>query len=161
MFKDGKLFGKINIVDMAVILIVVLLIIGATIKFGKFNSKTEESTSQNIEYKVEVKNIRGYTVDALQIGDLVYDSQTGISIGSITNIEKTNAKTYESLITGDVVLVENPYKYDVVITVETPGSVETDAYYANKTIELKVNSVKVIETKYTKTSGTISDIKVK
>ena len=57
--------------------------------------------------------------------------------------------------------MENPYKCDIVVTIETPGTVETDAYYANKTIELKVNSTKIIETKYTKTSGTISDIKVK
>ena len=161
MIKDGKVFGKINVVDLCVILVIVLLIIGAVIKFGNFNSKTEETTNQIIEYKFEIKNVREYTLNALASGDKVYDSQTGIEIGKITNVEYTSAKTYEGLVTGEIVLVENPYKCDIVVTIETPGTVETDAYYANKTIELKVNSTKIIETKYTKTSGTISDIKVK
>lgn len=161
MFKDGKLFGKINIVDLSVIIIIILLIVGATIKFGNFNSKTEETENQTIEYKLEIKNVRDYTLNALVSGDAVYDSQTGINIGTITDVEYTTAKTYEGLITGEIVLVENPYKCDIVLTIETPGTVETDAYYANKTIELKINSAKIIETKYTKTSGTISDIKVK
>ena len=48
MIKDGKVFGKINVVDLCVILVIVLLIIGAVIKFGNFNSKTEETTNQII-----------------------------------------------------------------------------------------------------------------
>lgn len=161
MFKDGKIFGKINVVDFFVILIILLLALGAVLKFGKFNSKTEESTNQTIEYKMEVKNIRDYTINAIQSGDLIFDSQTGINIGTVTNVEAINAKTYESTYEGEIVLVTNPYRYDMVITIETPGSIEADAYYANKTIELKIDSDKVIETKYIQTTGRISEINVK
>ncbi len=159
--KNGKVFGKINILDFFVLLLVVLLIIGAIIKFGKFNNKTEESSNQVLEYKFEVKNIREFTIDAIESGDMVYDSQTGVNIGVIKNVEKKHAETYDVADDGKTIPVDNPYRYDMTLTIETLGTVEKDAYYANKTIELKIDSEKKIETKYVKTTGKISEIDVK
>ena len=161
MIKDGKIFGKINIVDFFVLLVVVLLVLGAIIKFGKFNNKTEESSNEIIEYKIEVKSIRDFTVKAFESGDIVYDSQTGVNIGKITNVETVPAETYEIMENGKTELVNNTDRYDMTLTIETPGTVETDAYYANKTIELKLDSEKKFETKYAKTTGKVSEISVK
>lgn len=158
MFKNGKLFNKINIIDLCVILVIVLLIVGAVVKFGKFNSKTEEATQSTMEYRFAVNNIRDYTVNAFVVGDLVYDSQSGAYIGKITNIEKNESKTYEAISTGEVIDVKNPYRFDILLTIEAPITIEKDAYYINNTIELKVNSTKIIETKYVKTSGIVYDI---
>lgn len=161
MFKDGKLFGKINIVDIAVILIVIILIVCATIKFRKFNQKTADSASQTIVYQIDVQNVREYTLEMIKSGDTIYDEQTGVNIGEVVDITSKPAETFETLPSGEVVEVYNPYRFDIVLTIETPGTVETNAYYANKSIELKVNSTKVIETKYLKTTGTISNISIK
>ena len=159
--KDGKVFGKINILDFFVLLVIVLLVIGAILKFGKFNNKTDESSTQTIEYKIEVKSIREFTINALASGDTVYDSQTGVNIGKITNVEKKPAETYDVAENGEIMKVYNPYRYDIVITIETPGDTSKDAYYANKTIELKLDSEKKIETKYAKTTGKIMEINAK
>lgn len=159
--KDGKVFGKINILDFFVLLVIVLLVIGAILKFGKFNNKTDESSTQTIEYKIEVKSIREFTINALASGDTVYDYQTGVNIGKITNVEKKPAETYDVAENGEIMKVYNPYRYDIVITIETPGDASKDAYYANKTIELKLDSEKKIETKYAKTTGKIMEINAK
>lgn len=159
--KNGKVFGKINILDFFVLLLIGLLIVGAVIKFGKFNDRTEETSAQTLEYKIEVKGIRDFTINALESGDIVYDSQTGINIGTITNIEKKSAETYDTAENGETMTVYNPYRYDMIITIETPGDASKDAYYANKTIELKLDSEKKIETKYVKTTGKIIDINAK
>ena len=161
MLKDGKLFGKINIVDCFVLLIILLLIIGAVMKFGKFNSGVEVSSNQIIEYQMKIKNVRDFTIDAMQSGDIVYDSQTGNSIGKITNVEKEDAITYDFKSTGELIEVHNSDRCDAIITIETDGTVDENGYYANKIVELKVDSTKIIETKYVKTSGTIVDIKIK
>ena len=161
MFKNGKLFGKINIVDLCVVLVILLLVVGASIKFQKFNSKSEETQSTAIVYEFTVNNVRDYTILAIQKGDTVYDSQSGVAIGKVVAVQKTQAETYEGTSTGNVIKVTNPYRYDMILTIETPGTVEKEAYYANKSIELKVNSSKQIETKYMKTSGTISAITVR
>ena len=151
---------KINIIDLLTVLVVILLIVAAYVKFGKYNVKTEESSQETIVYTVDVYSVRDYTALAYQSGDIVFDSLTGVNIGVIQNVEITDAVTYEPAQDGKLVKATNPYKKDLVITIETPGTVENNAYYANKSIELKVNSQKAIETKYAKTTGTISSINI-
>jgi hypothetical protein len=151
---------KINIIDLLTVLVLILLIVAAYVKFGKYNVKTEDSTQGTLLYTVDVYSVRNYTAMAYQSGDIVFDSLTGVNIGVIQNVEMTDAVTYEPAQDGKLVKAINPYKKDLVITIKTPGTVENNAYYANKSIELKVNSQKAIETKYAKTTGTISSINV-
>lgn len=151
---------KINIIDLLTILVVILLIVAAYVKFGKYNVKSEESSQGTLLYTVDIYSVRDYTADAYQSGDIVFDSLTGVNIGVIQNVESVDAVTYETAENGKLVKTTNPYKKDVVLTIKTPGTVEANAYYANKSIELKVNSQKSIETKYAKTTGTISSINI-
>lgn len=151
---------KFNIIDLAVLLLIVLLIWGASVKFSKYNAKTDESSEETIIYTIDITNVRDYSLQAYQSGDTVYDSLTGVNIGTIQKIESVDAVSYENREDGELVKVVNPYKKDIVLYIETPGTVENNAYYANKSIELKVNSQKAIETKYVKTTGIISNITV-
>ena len=64
----------------------------------------------------------------------------------------------KSMVDGTVKVVENPYKKDVILTIETPGTVTDLGYFANKSIELKVGSEKNIETLYATTIGKIGSI---
>ncbi len=151
---------KFNIIDAAVLLVIVLVIWGASIKFGKYNVKTDKSSEGTILYTIDITNVRDYSLQAYQSGDTVFDSLTGVNIGTIQKIESADAVSYENREDGKLVKVVNPYKKDIVLYIETPGTVENNAYYANKSIELKVNSQKAIETKYVKTTGIISNITV-
>lgn len=151
---------KINIVDLLVVIVIITLIVAASVKFSKYNTKTEESTETTILYTMNVLNVREYSADAYKSGDTVYDSLTGVNIGTIKDVTQTEAVTYEITEDGGLSKIINPYRRDLVLYIETPGTVENNAYYANKSIELKVNSQKAIETKYAKTTGTISNINV-
>ena len=151
---------KINIVDLLVVIVIITLIVAASVKFSKYNTKTEESTETTILYTMNVLNVREYSADAYKSGDTVYDSLTGVNIGTIKDVTQTEAVTYEITEDGGLSKIINPYRRDLVLYIETPGTVENNAYYANKSIELKVNSKKAIETKYAKTTGTISNINV-
>ena len=55
-------------------------------------------------------------------------------------------------------LKEKEFKNDIILTIETPGTVTDSGYYANKSIELKVGSEKEIETRYATTSGKVTSI---
>ena len=158
MSKNKKI--KFNIVDLLVLIMIVGVVLSASVKFNKYNAKTEESSETTLKYTIDVNNVRDYYLDAYQIGDVVYDSLTGVNIGTISEIDSTDAITYENSENGKVVKVTNPYRKDIVLHLETPGTIESNAYYANKSIELKVNSQKAIETKYIKTTGIISNITV-
>ena len=63
--KNGKLFGKINIIDVAVILVAIAVVIGVFVRFTGGAGKIVKETKK-IEYVVQISGVRGYTVDALE-----------------------------------------------------------------------------------------------
>ena len=51
-----------------------------------------------------------------------------------------------------------PNKYDLVLVIETQGTIDNSGYFANRSVELKVGSEKIIETLYAKSTGIITEI---
>lgn len=150
---------KINIIDITVVLIVFILIFAAIVKYRNFNETDEvNSKLDTIVYEIKVSNIRNYTVEAFVSGDIVYDSQTNVEIGKIIDKIVTPAKGYETMKDGNIIETEIVDKYDMVLEIETPGLVNDTGYFANKTVELKVGSEKMIETLYAKSTGVVLKI---
>lgn len=149
---------KINIIDVAVVILILILIVFAYLKFGVYEHTKTDAEMSGIQFSIKISEVRKYTGDAFKVGDTIYDSQTKLAIGSITNIEMVNSKVNSETTDGRIILVENPERYDVIITVETQGIENDKAYFADKSVELKVGSEKVIETLYVKTTGKIISI---
>ena len=158
MIKDGKLFGKINLFDAVILFLIIILIIAGITKFSTFNQAVDANSAGKITYQFIINNVRDYTANAFQSGDSVFDSQTGINIGTIRKVQIQDAGTIKSLASGKTVVAENPYRRDVVLTIETPGSSTENGFFANKSIELKVGSEKNIETLYATTYGKVKSI---
>lgn len=147
---------KINIIDISVILIIMILIFAATIKFKNYNETDDvNSKIDNIIYDIRINGIRNYTVDAFEVGDILYDTQTNVEIGKIINKVSSKAKVYEKVKSGEMVEVEIPNRYDMILTMETTGTINETGYFANRSVELKVGSEKIVETLYAKSTGTI------
>jgi len=154
-------FTKINIFDIAALLLILALCLAAYFKFN-INEHTKTDTKMNtIEYQIKFPGLRKYSLDTFKSGDTVYDSQTKLVIGTIKNIEYVEAETIEETSKGIAVLAKNPEKYDITLTIETIGMETNDAYFADRSVELKVGSKKQIETLYIKSTGTITSVKVK
>lgn len=156
--RNGKLFGKFNLFDIAILILILALIAFGIIKYRTLDKTVDTSASGSIIYTMMISNVRDYTVDAFVIGDTVFDSGTNVNIGKITNVESRPTKLVRVLKDGTAKVLENEYRNDIILTIETVGSSTNEGYYANKSIELKVGSEKEIETKYAKTYGKISSI---
>ncbi len=155
---SGKKF-KLNIIDVIVIFLIVILVCASIVKFRNYNETGEENSRiDTIVYNVKISNIRNYTVDAFEIGDVVYDSQMNVEIGKIIDKKYVEAKGYEALKSGEIIETKIPNKYDMILTLEAPGLISENGYYANKSVEIKVGSEKIIETLYAKSGGMITDI---
>ncbi|MBQ9267879.1 MAG: DUF4330 domain-containing protein [Clostridia bacterium] len=151
---------KMNLIDIAVVVLIIALGFALYLKFGVYDHTKTEAAMSKIEYSIKIYNVRNYTADAFQVGDTVYDSQTKLAIGKIMNIETESAKTVKETTNGKAVTAENPNRYDVLLTIETDGMETEKAYFADRSVELKVGSEKQIETLYVKTNGTIFSIDV-
>ena len=150
---------KFNILDIAVIIIILLLIFASYTKFRNYNAKSSEDYSlEKIEYVIKVYGVREYTSNAFEIGDKIYDTQTNAEIGTLINKEIKPTTGYEKIENGELIKVEVPERYDLTLTLETEGTITQNGYFANRSVELKVGSEKTIETLYAKSSGRISKI---
>lgn len=158
LINNGKLFGKINIFDVVICLLVIALVVAGFAKFKIFNKAVDATSSGKVTYTFLIDDVRDYTANAFVSGDVLFDTNTDINIGTITNVELKDAKVMKAIATGKTVFAENPYKKDVILTVESPGSMTKDAYFANKSVELKVGSEKKVETRYVMVTGKIGSI---
>jgi len=165
MFIDekGKLFGKINILDLCVILAVIIGISGIAISKIDFNKAdtTKSTTASTTESKKEkvtlevgllLKEVRTITRDAIVVGDEVLTTSTGTKLGKIKKVESTPSKQNILTDNGEMYTAVIPEKYDVTIYVETEATKTKNGYHGEddwhflfgKYIEIRTSTVKTM-----------------
>lgn len=65
MDKNGKIGGKVSIIDILVVVLVVAVIVGIVARYGSSVTGAVKSNKQ-FEYVLKVESVRQYTVDALE-----------------------------------------------------------------------------------------------
>lgn len=155
--KEGKLFGKISVVDILVVAVLVVAVLGIYTKFFKTNERVTVS-NEIIEYKMSVKNIRQGSVDALSKLGPIYDTTTKEYMGEITEVSSVPAKGERTLGDGSVINAQIPDRFDVEFTVKVDGSSNNSGYYTKNNLLLCVGSKFVVSGKYVKTTGEICAI---
>lgn len=155
--EKGKFFGKINAIDFVIILIVIVLAVATYQKFFKMDNTSITQTMLPIKYDVEILGCREQLSNAIKQGDELYDKISG-KIGNITNISKRTAKQTIQLADGSYKECDVPNRYDITLTVEAEGIVNSEGHFVNKSYELVVNSLKNFKTKYANASGKVMKI---
>lgn len=156
--RDGKLFGKISIIDIAVVLIVVILAIGI---YGKFSggTATTVTSGEKIECTFLVKNIRMYTVEALQKGGGLYDKTSKEFIGDIKNVSYEEGKYFVNMADGSFKTIDNPEdRYNAYVTVEFLGKTSNKGYYTAANKYLAAGTTVLINSKYAECESTVYSI---
>ena len=158
--EHGRVFGKISVIDVAVILIVVLIGAALFIKYNVLDASDKSSGTEPITYTVTVYGVRDYTVDALKPGDLLYDKNNsgGYPIGTITDVQTAGAKKASELSDGTIVLGNKIGYMDITLTVQADVTRSTGKYLVNRTYELNTNSKRMFTTKYCTFEATITGI---
>ena len=159
MDKNGKIFGKVSIIDLLVLLAVIVGAIGFSVRFF---STAAENVNENTkcEYVVEIQDVRAFTVDALAKKGVVTEKKSGGIIGEITNVESKKYALPHVLSNGRVILVDIPEKYSVEVTVVGEGNVTSGGYYIGENVELSVGSTITMASKYANSTGKVKSIKI-
>ena len=152
--EKGKIFGKINIIDLLAVLIIVVSVAAVCFKFGFSAHKNVGSAGD------EIKAIRDISADALNIGDSLTEKTTKKKIGKIIDKRVEPAKEVvnkaDGTLTGEV---EIPERYDVYITVKGSGTANDTGYFLDGTYQIGVFSSVVFSSRYIETTGTVTEIK--
>ena len=157
--ENGKIFKKVNIIDFFVVAVVIVLALSAFLKFGKAGETL--SSDKTIEYTINVKQVRQYSVDALDDNLLgIKENDTKKELGDIINIKVTPAKEQVKLIDGSYKEVELKEYYDALLTVRVKGTETNDNYYTNTGRKLIVGEEIVINNDYVGVQGVVASVEV-
>ncbi|MBQ9980865.1 MAG: DUF4330 domain-containing protein [Oscillospiraceae bacterium] len=156
--EKGRLFGKLNLIDTVAIIVVLLLVIGVCMRFFVLDSTSVNTETTPITYSVQASGVRMYTIDAIEVGDTVYDDDTGTMVGVISAIDYAPAAQVDMAQDKDYFYGTSDQYYDLTITLDADGTVTNGRTYLNKTYELNVNSSRELHTKYCAFSVKISEI---
>ncbi len=143
--EKGRLFGKINIIDLIVILFIVLVII---VGFKYLLSGSEQ---EYVPVYFKVDNVEPDIVESLKIGDVVFDSN-GNEIAIINDLELL--ENHQLFVTADVLVIndkdififENEYvlKANNKIKLETQSMVlNGEVILVNKTPITKLDNLTI------------------
>ena len=156
--EKGKLFGKISIVDIAAILLVFALLGGVYFKLFVYGRNMEKTNATKFNYQVMVSDVRMVSVDALQIGNKVFDEDTKEYLGIIVDKEIKPCQLNLLKNDGTYVKAEKPDRYNVIITVEATGIVNNEGYIINGKREIKRGLEQKLVTRVIAPNATVLDI---
>ncbi len=160
MDKNGKLFGKISIVDIAVILVLIVGVCGffytkAELDKGNVLSNSDamliksSAKTDALEVALKIENVRDITRDAVIVGDEVYITATNKLLGNVVRVESEPHKTDAMTDEGVIYKATIPERFDVTIVVEAEGKKKPEGYftsnnfhlYYGKSIEVKTSTI--------------------
>jgi hypothetical protein len=114
--KKGKLFGLINLFDLFVILVIIagIAFIGTRLNFNE----TEVSVNEvELDVTFLIEDIRFETIDALTMGDQMYEYDTNLYFGEIVDFSYENHPVYIETDSGELIKRDNPDRYDVYVKI--------------------------------------------
>lgn len=159
MDKNGKIKGKVSIIDILVIILVVVVIAGIAARYGSRVTTAVKSDKQ-FEYVLRVENVREYTVNALQKMGKTTDKKSEKDLGEIVDVKVENATQQSITASGEVKTPEIPGRYTCYVTIVATGKESDDNYILEDSTELSVGRNIDLYSKYVKTSGDITSVKV-
>lgn len=157
--EKGKFFGKINIIDLLIVVVIFALAIATFVKFRTSDAYMSKDTV--IEYTLLVENVRMPTVDAINDKkDGIIDYETKKEIGDIVDTEISGASELELMTDGTYKEVKFKDKYDVLLTLRTKGTETEDNFFTLSGKKLVVGDNITIYNEYASTSGKVKSIRV-
>jgi len=155
----GRLFGKLNLIDLGVLLLVVILVTGFLYK-----DKAAGTASEGQTVILQVVSPAQYpgVGEKIKVGDILVASGAPTS-ARITSVEVRPANWVAANSEGKMILSQNPFRKDVYVTIEgkttqvTPGEItfagqkvragKKDFVVKTKTVEMADSTIISVEVK--------------
>ncbi len=156
--SNGRLFGKINLIDLIIIVAVVVLSVATVVKFRTSDSYL--SKGRTLEYTMLVENVRQATVDAIgQKTEGLIDYESKKEIGDIVDYEVMGASEIELMSDGTYKDVKYKDKFDILLTVRVQGTETEDNFYTLSGKKIVVGDELAINNGYVGTHARVKSVR--
>lgn len=164
--ENGRLMGKISIIDLLVLVLVLVLALALVVKNALLNADKEDKPDQpeqTITLQVRAETLRRYVYESLHVGDEIWDQdhfEDGKILGVIKKIEVTNdpGTMLATMNDGSVERVESEGTVDMLVTIECTGVLEGRTYYINDDYSVGINSNRNYATLLSRFTGSVVDV---
>ena len=158
--QNGRLFGKISIIDVVVLLVVLGMMAALYLKTNTMSHTSVETQNDTITYTVIFHGMPTFVQDHLRVGDELFDDdnlKVG-SLGRITAIEYEDGQELMEFDDGTVRFAPKEDSVNVIITVEGTGRIDGNTYQLNRIYPLGVNANRNFCTRYVHMRGIVRSI---
>lgn len=160
--RNGRLFGKISVIDLLVVAVVALMAVALNFKNNQTHTGTSV-TEEPITFQIRVRGVRSFVADSIAVGDGLYDqnySSGGRALGRITDIqvERDPGTVISPLSDGTIVLAEAEDTVDLLLTLEGYALLNGKSVAVNRIYDLGVNSARTYYTQRAQFIGTVASI---
>lgn len=146
--KNGKLFGKVNIIDIIIVILLLVVLAFTAYKLGLFAPKQAISTETNkiriVFYQEEVNT---FTVENTNLNDPVTDAIQNNSFGKVVDIESGESTSWGVDRDGKQVMSAKDGYSSIYITAENTGTVSSTGistgganYYVGQLLTVRVGT---------------------
>ena len=157
---NGRLFGKISVIDLLVIAVVIVMAAALYVKNNTLEHTSTSVSNVPITYQVLVSGVRTYVGDAVQVGDQMYDQDrsSGGALGTIQSVEVLPSGKLAEFKDGTVDTVPVEDGVNLLLTIQGEGILSSGRYLLNRVYDLGVNSSRNFYTPYVQFTGVVSSI---
>lgn len=157
--NKGRLFGLINLVDLIVIILVALLAFGGYSRISsRLHSSGEPVVLQDIEVDFFIKEVMMFTTNNFQPGDIVKDSDSGVILGTVKNVEVEPFKEAVLDSQGNLVSREVPEMFNITITIETKAQVTPQGIRVQGK-EILIGDIHIVQTHKSKARVVVVNVR--
>ena len=142
---NGRLFGKISLIDVLVIIFVIGLAAGLFYKniSGDIQQIIKADKKFYVTFKGEL--VRRFSVDAVSEGDIFYQKYDTQALGPVVGITVKPAREIMLKPDGTAVYAEIIDRYALYITVECTGSITESGFYAYGALHMAEGGEMIIQ----------------
>lgn len=162
--RDGRLFGRISIIDLLVIAAVAVIAAAVYVKNNATPSGSGTVKEQRITFQIQTVNMEDYLTGAIRVGDKIYDANYSSGsgpVGEITQVQVLNdpgIAVEENMDDGTLPQIPVEGTVDLLITVEGSGVSDGRSYTINRVYELGVNASRTYRTNRATFVGVVVEI---
>lgn len=159
MDRNGRLFGRISVIDILVLLVVAVMAVALYVKTNARDITSTSIENDKIVFQLYVQGVRAYVGDALHTGDLIYDDsvEAGGAVGEIIDIQILPGTKKAYYYAEGQIDMKTPAEdcVDVILTIQGEGIYSGGQYMINRIYHLGLNANRTYYTKYATFNGTV------
>lgn len=132
--KNGKLFGKINIIDLLIILIVIAALVFIAIKVLAPDSNSSEAQTTKVQIGFYAAQVEEGLENVFYEGAPLYEDLTNVPLGELTDWNIETEYEYQANSEGETVKYEHTNNHFVNITAEVNGTMASDGLHIGSSL---------------------------